>query len=562
FIIVLLVSNLCSTVEASRKFRNVMPCGNLFIKFLKFEGRKKIILKQQHNVDNIMQMKTIHFECHSYIGANQSARRICEFLQRTMLSRGVPPRQAVHMSRGLHSLLILYTLGSMLKARNSLPELLSANNPLKLMAPILQGVLHIAKAMSKQLYSNRPSQRDSFVIPFAFNKRLCETKMAGASSRERLGFAQLFNLTVFHCDGEDASWMEETRLATKIASKAQGITIGSRTQPPFSRRRFFSNFNRRSASGLFLGKDGGGFFHVLIGDSMIKNIQGPKLGKEVGNRVVVKSFPGATSEDMRHYIKPTIDRSPNRIVLHCGTNDLKNSSPTEVAERVASLASEIEKTSETKVIISELVARRDMNDQVKTVNKQLRKHCQSNGWTLIQHNNISFADLNRGGLHLNHEEPLLIFQYTGKTGEQAKRLNLRRPFSVICMFYVRVTTAELILALRVRYLRTYMFPQRELHFYRRTETYKCKMFCGNMTLIHITTSEDGSTFCDFCAILPAMLRNKEREVTVDVDTGKYQLRSVKEECLEEHQYKHHESTKTARLHQNQECGQETVPHNQ
>ncbi|CAB4042109.1 Hypothetical predicted protein, partial [Paramuricea clavata] len=94
---------------------------------------------------------------------------------------------------------------------------------------------------------------------------------------------------------------------------------------------------------------------VLIGDSMIKNIQGPKLGKEVGNRVVVKSFPGAISEDMRHYIKPTIDRSPNRIVLHCGTNDLKSSSSTSVAERVVSLASEIEKTSETKVIISDQV---------------------------------------------------------------------------------------------------------------------------------------------------------------------------------------------------------------
>ena len=99
------------------------------------------------------------------------------------------------------------------------------------------------------------------------------------------------------------------------------------------------------------------------------------------------------------------------------TNDLKNSSPTEVAERVVNLASEIEKTSETKVIISELVARRDKNDQVKAVNKQLRKHAlpnsQSNGWTLIQHNNISrrFADdLNRGRLHLNREGNCKFFK--------------------------------------------------------------------------------------------------------------------------------------------------------
>jgi hypothetical protein len=45
---------------------------------------------------------------------------------------------------------------------------------------------------------------------------------------------------------------------------------------------------------------------VLIGDSMIKNIQEPKLGKDVGKRVVVKSFPGAT--DMRHYLRPTMGR--------------------------------------------------------------------------------------------------------------------------------------------------------------------------------------------------------------------------------------------------------------
>lgn len=45
-----------------------------------------------------------------------------------------------------------------------------------------------------------------------------------------------------------------------------------------------------------------------------------------------------------------------------------------------------------------------MDDKVKAVNKQLRKHCQSSGsMTLIQHTNISFADLNREGVHPNNE---------------------------------------------------------------------------------------------------------------------------------------------------------------
>ena len=39
---------------------------------------------------------------------------------------------------------------------------------------------------------------------------------------------------------------------------------------------------------------------VLIGDSMLKHIQGWKLGRQAGHRVVVKSFAGATTSDMSH----------------------------------------------------------------------------------------------------------------------------------------------------------------------------------------------------------------------------------------------------------------------
>ena len=97
---------------------------------------------------------------------------------------------------------------------------------------------------------------------------------------------------------------------------------------------------------------------------------------------------------MRHYLKPTIGKSPNQIILHCGTNDLKNTNPQKVAENVVNLAKEIEKGSKTKVMISQLVSRWDMNDQVNTVNQHLQEHCQTNSWTLIKHSNITFVDLN------------------------------------------------------------------------------------------------------------------------------------------------------------------------
>jgi len=62
---------------------------------------------------------------------------------------------------------------------------------------------------------------------------------------------------------------------------------------------------------------------LLIGDSMIKNIQGTKLGEAVGHRVVVKSFSGATTKAMKDYLKSNLELSPNQVVLHVGTNDLK-----------------------------------------------------------------------------------------------------------------------------------------------------------------------------------------------------------------------------------------------
>ena len=68
---------------------------------------------------------------------------------------------------------------------------------------------------------------------------------------------------------------------------------------------------------------------------------------------MVKAFPGATVEDMFDYIKPTIKHHPEEIILHVGTNDLKNSDARKVAERIVDLGDFIEAESlNTKVTIS------------------------------------------------------------------------------------------------------------------------------------------------------------------------------------------------------------------
>lgn len=143
---------------------------------------------------------------------------------------------------------------------------------------------------------------------------------------------------------------------------------------------------------------------VIAGDSMLKNIQGWRVSKKT--RTVVKSFPGATVEDMFDYIKPTIKHQPEEIIVHVGTNDIKNSgSPRSVAERIVDLGNMIEsETPNTKVTISCLLNRSDeasLAPKVNEINKILKTFAKQSEWNILNHENIVSEHLNSSGLHLN-----------------------------------------------------------------------------------------------------------------------------------------------------------------
>ena len=133
---------------------------------------------------------------------------------------------------------------------------------------------------------------------------------------------------------------------------------------------------------------------LLIGDSMIKNIQGS--GK------VVLWCNHKTHEGFI-YLKPNLKLSPDQVILHVGTDDLKQKESQQVADSIVDLARQIGNSSDASITISELVSRRDkFNEAVTITNKHLKSYCRQNGWELIQHRNISEKGLNQlGGLHLN-----------------------------------------------------------------------------------------------------------------------------------------------------------------
>lgn len=146
------------------------------------------------------------------------------------------------------------------------------------------------------------------------------------------------------------------------------------------------------------------FSTVIIGDWIISRLQGWRMSDKK-NKVVVRSFAGAKVNDLYHYLVPTLETKPDRIILHIGMNDLRNEEPKEVAENVVKLCEFIEKKSpNTQILISELTPRNNSEATNKSrdeVNKILRSFNRTRDWQIISHSDMNTGCLNTRGVHLN-----------------------------------------------------------------------------------------------------------------------------------------------------------------
>ena len=149
---------------------------------------------------------------------------------------------------------------------------------------------------------------------------------------------------------------------------------------------------------------------VILGDSLVKNIHAWELKKKIGenNNIHVKCFNGANIKDMHSYAKPTIERKPNLIILHIGTNDLAQrrneaeKSAVQIAHEIIELANEM-RVNDTEVVISGLVPRGDdFETKRKRVNLILADLCSENDYAFIEHTNTDASKhLNQSLIHLN-----------------------------------------------------------------------------------------------------------------------------------------------------------------
>ena len=100
---------------------------------------------------------------------------------------------------------------------------------------------------------------------------------------------------------------------------------------------------------------------MVVGGFIVKKVKGWELSTK-DDLFVVRSFPGTKTDDMESHIKPTFKNKLERIIIDCGTNDLKNSRPQSVAENILSLAKSSQEENN-PVLVSSIVPRKDHLDR-------------------------------------------------------------------------------------------------------------------------------------------------------------------------------------------------------
>ena len=151
---------------------------------------------------------------------------------------------------------------------------------------------------------------------------------------------------------------------------------------------------------------------LLVGDSLIKRVKSHEIKKHVARnaRFVVKSFPGATSEEINHYVEPALDNEkPDMVIIHTGTNDMYNrrspKSIPDIANGIIKIGKKCRERGVKNIFISGIVFRRPKaaSKKVFEINNLVRALCGKENFYFIHNNSIKDEHLWDDGLHLLDE---------------------------------------------------------------------------------------------------------------------------------------------------------------
>ena len=145
---------------------------------------------------------------------------------------------------------------------------------------------------------------------------------------------------------------------------------------------------------------------TILSDSTAKSIEAYRMQRDMSSKdkVYLKCFPGAVTEDFYDYAKPSKKFSNQMYVCHFGTNSLRSPKPPEsLAKDIVNVALDL-KTENNEVAVSSITHRADrLNAKALKVNEFLKSLCDTHSLGFIDNSNITKYHVNGSGIHLTEQ---------------------------------------------------------------------------------------------------------------------------------------------------------------
>ena len=121
------------------------------------------------------------------------------------------------------------------------------------------------------------------------------------------------------------------------------------------------------------------------------------------DRVVrLKSFPGAASKELAHYVVPSLkEESFHTVLIHVGINDILRDQNELILQNIMKIAHHCKEHEVKEITLSSVVATGRVNaDVLIHFYKSLKNLCRENGFCFVNKDNISEGNLCKDKLHL------------------------------------------------------------------------------------------------------------------------------------------------------------------
>ena len=144
----------------------------------------------------------------------------------------------------------------------------------------------------------------------------------------------------------------------------------------------------------------------IFSDSICKRINMNQFNSHLRNATAIKkSFPGATTSQLKHYIIPTLEEEkPDTVVICIGTNNFTktNKSVDEIAKEIITIINICHGAGVNEVYVSGIICRPLYQANVDELNRILKSYASIHNYKFIENSNINQNHLWKDKLHLNN----------------------------------------------------------------------------------------------------------------------------------------------------------------